>query len=135
VGTTVTYQITVKNNGPGVASGVKITSSLPTSLQFVSANPAAGSTGDVSVSGQNLVISLGTLAVGASVTFQVVVKVTAGGSLTAPAKVTSTTTDPVLSNNQAVVQATGVLPIVVSRPIVGFVPTLPKLPPVRARLR
>jgi hypothetical protein len=111
---------------------VVLTNTLPGNVQFVSARPAVGS-GSIAVNGKNLTVDVGTLTVGASATFLVVVKVTAVGGITSTAKVTSTTTDPNLSNNQAVVQALAGLPIVVSNPILAFLPALPPLPPVRVR--
>ena len=40
VGTTVTYTLTVSNNGPANAPGVAVTNALPAGMTFVSANPA-----------------------------------------------------------------------------------------------
>jgi uncharacterized repeat protein (TIGR01451 family)/fimbrial isopeptide formation D2 family protein len=43
VGDTVTFTITVSNNGPDIANNVALTDTLPAGLQFVAAKPSQGS--------------------------------------------------------------------------------------------
>ena len=43
VGDTITYTITLTNNGPDAATGVTVTDLLPAGLTFVSASPSQGS--------------------------------------------------------------------------------------------
>src|SRR6476646_6442344 len=42
VGDTVTFTVTVTNNGPDTATGVSMQDTLPAGLSFVSANPSQG---------------------------------------------------------------------------------------------
>ncbi len=42
VGATITYTVTLGNNGPDGATGVQVTDSLPAGLSFVSATPSQG---------------------------------------------------------------------------------------------
>ncbi|MFJ8230322.1 hypothetical protein ACIQ9E_10265 [Streptomyces sp. NPDC094448] len=99
-GQTFDYRVTVTNNGPSVARGVKITDTLPTALTYVSsADPscsAAGQTVDCS--------SAAALAVGASVSWTFRVRIdpgyTADGTaLRNTATASATTADPVPGNN------------------------------------
>ena len=41
VGDTITYTVTLTNNGPDAATGVQVTDLLPAGLTFVAATPAA----------------------------------------------------------------------------------------------
>lgn len=105
-GTTLTYTITVSNFGPSAATGVVLTEQLPAESKFVSYKtsngtctaPAPGATG-------TLTCQLGSLPVGSTST-DVVVKVVAPGStsVTNTATVTSTSNDPNLANNSAIVK-------------------------------
>src|SRR5262249_48589635 len=96
-GSPLTYTITVTNNGPSTATGVRLTDALPAATTFVSATPTLGScTGTSTVS-----CNIGTLANGASATVTIVVIPTIAGSISNTATVTSGTTDNTTSNNSA----------------------------------
>jgi uncharacterized repeat protein (TIGR01451 family) len=93
VGDNLTYTITVTNNGPDAAANVVVTDTLPSGVTFVSASP-----GCVHAAGV-VTCNLGTIAVGDSVTITIVVTVTAPGTISNTATVTSDTLDPNTANN------------------------------------
>jgi uncharacterized repeat protein (TIGR01451 family)/CSLREA domain-containing protein len=93
VGDNLTYTITVTNRGPDAATNVVVTDTLPSGVTFVSASP-----GCVHAAGV-VTCNLGTIAVGDSVTITIVVTVTAPGTISNTATVTSDTLDPNTANN------------------------------------
>jgi uncharacterized repeat protein (TIGR01451 family) len=102
VGQAMTYTLTVRNNGPGVATGVTVTDAVPTTrgtLESVSASQG-------SCSGTTrLTCALGTLNVGASATITLVVRTTSAGAMPNAADVTATERDPNVDNNTATIGA------------------------------
>ncbi len=94
-GDPLVYYLTVTNNGPRAAHDVVLVDSLASSVNFVSASIPCSHEGGVVTCG------LGTLESGQSVNLQVDVLTTAYGSIENSATVTSSTTDPVTSNNAA----------------------------------
>lgn len=98
VGENVTFTVTATNNGPANATGVEVTDGLPAGLTFVSATPS-GATTYAQATG---LWSIGSLAVGASATLQIVATVTEPGLVTNTATVSaSDQPDPVDGNNTA----------------------------------
>ena len=97
-GQTITYTLTVTNNGPSDASGVTVTDTLPSGVTFVSATPSQGT---ATGAGNTVTASLGNLADGASATITITgtVAATASGTLTNTATVSATETDSVSTNN------------------------------------
>jgi uncharacterized repeat protein (TIGR01451 family) len=94
LGSNVTYTLTIINEGPATATGVKVTDILPAGVTFVSA------TGGVTPIGGVLTFSIGSLAAGApAVTETIIVTATEAGDLTSTASVMANTTDPTLANN------------------------------------
>jgi uncharacterized repeat protein (TIGR01451 family) len=114
-GFNITYAITVSNLGPSAAANVVLSDPVPaaadtppdttfvsfaqnTGPMFTCSTPSGGGTGTVNC-------TLATLAAGATATFTLVVKVNAdvreGTTVTNKASVSSTTSDPNLSNNSA----------------------------------
>ncbi|MBB5871859.1 putative repeat protein (TIGR01451 family) [Allocatelliglobosispora scoriae] len=98
-GTTFSYQLTITNNGPSTAAGVKATDALPTPLTFVSSADGCTAAGQTVTCGPQA-----TLAVGASKSWTFVVKLDAGytgdgSDLGNVAVAGSTTADPSPSNN------------------------------------
>jgi uncharacterized repeat protein (TIGR01451 family)/fimbrial isopeptide formation D2 family protein len=69
-GGTITYTVTVTNNGPNTANAVQVTDTIPNGTTV-----AAGTTAGFTQAGQVLTWNVGTLANGASQTFTVVVTV------------------------------------------------------------
>src|SRR5262249_4740350 len=102
-GSNITYAVVVKNSGAATATTVVFSEPIPANTTFVSATPPAGWTCSV-VTG-TLSCSTPTLAPGATVSFSVVLKVTAGTAagtvITDVASVDSSTTDPNPNNNSA----------------------------------
>jgi uncharacterized repeat protein (TIGR01451 family) len=97
VGANATFTITVKNNGPGTASGVSLVDTLPAGLTLVSATPSQGSCTPTAP----LTCSLGTLASGASATISIVARATQAGTLVNRASVTANEPETNLTNNTA----------------------------------
>ncbi|MDR6969268.1 putative repeat protein (TIGR01451 family), partial [Flavobacterium arsenatis] len=106
-GTSVVYTVTVKNNGPEVATGVQVTY---TNLNAIGGGGASSSWSGNGSSGTNptfdnaiFVNTIPTLAVGETVVYTVTVNLPAWvvGALQTVANVTTTSTDPNTTNNQA----------------------------------
>ena len=98
-GEVVTYVLKVKNAGPSLAVGVRVTDTLPPATSFVRADPApTGSLG-------SLVWDLGQMAVGESQSIEVVIlteNTLADGTLLRNlAVVGAETVDPVSENNES----------------------------------
>jgi uncharacterized repeat protein (TIGR01451 family) len=111
VGGLITYTIVVNNAGPNSAQGVTVRDTLPTEVNFVSANSTQGT---CTATGQ-VVCSIGTLASGASATVTISVTTTSGGVVTNTASVGSNTTDPDLTNNSSTATTTVLAPDIAIR--------------------
>jgi uncharacterized repeat protein (TIGR01451 family) len=102
-GSSITYTITVTNNGPGAANDVIVTDALPASLRFQSIAPAATFNCTTPAVGTNGSITCigGPLASGAVATFTLVTTVAPGatGSVTNSASASTSDTDPVAGNS------------------------------------
>ena len=96
VGQNLSYTLTVTNLGPGSASGVMLTDTLPASVTFVSASP-----GCINLGGK-VVCNVGTLPSGGGSNFTVVVTPTAAGLITSTLTVTSSSPDFNAANNTAI---------------------------------
>lgn len=97
VGNQVTFRVNAVNNGPGLASAVRITDLLPTGLQFVSANASVGTYNQTSG-----IWSIGNVVSGAApATLTVTATVTTGGALTNAATVTNVAQVDTNSTNDA----------------------------------
>ncbi len=83
-GSTVTFTLTLTNDGPEAAPGVEVTGPLPAGLAFVSATPSQGSYDDATG-----IWDVGTVASGASPTLDIAATVTGTGTLTHAAEVTA----------------------------------------------
>lgn len=94
-GETLTYTLTITNNGPSTAQSLVVSDTLPVSVTFVSAQPAAAQ------NGQTLTWNFASLANGATQPITVVVNVngSARGTLTNTATVTASTADLSPGNN------------------------------------
>jgi uncharacterized repeat protein (TIGR01451 family) len=112
VGSLVTYTVTVRNNGPQIATNVKIVDVLPPTLTFVS-----GSGGCV-LADATVTCALKRLAAGGVATVQIVVTVTAAGPIADQIGATSDLPDGSGGNNAATVTIT-------ASPVSATVPTLP----------
>ena len=100
-GTSVSYALTVRNNGPSDAAGVVVSDPAVAGLSILS---AASSQGTCTVSAGSVSCPIGSLVANGSVTVTVQAQVsstTSPGTLNNTASVTSTTADPVGGNNSA----------------------------------
>ena len=93
VGQELTYTLTTTNNGPGDATGVMLTDSLPANVTFQSA-----SSGCVHATGA-VTCSLGDLANGATATVEIRVTPQSEGTITDTASVEGDQTDPDAADN------------------------------------
>ncbi|MDQ2700369.1 MAG: DUF11 domain-containing protein, partial [Actinomycetota bacterium] len=97
-GDTVTYKVTVKNNGPSNATGVALYDALPTGLTDVTTDKPVG---DCPVAAGAITCAVGNLANGASFTVTVTGTVKTGQSeLVNTASATGNESDPNPGNNQ-----------------------------------
>jgi uncharacterized repeat protein (TIGR01451 family) len=116
VGSTQAYTFTVTNGGPDGATAVQFNAAVPAGMTLVSATSSVGSCTANTGTGQ-VTCSLGNLASGATATVRVTVRATQVGAKSLVANVSSTTPDPIASNNSAtqsvtVTQAKLYLPLV-----------------------
>jgi uncharacterized repeat protein (TIGR01451 family) len=97
-GENLTYTLTVTNVGPGIGTAVIATDTLPAGVTLVSSTPSVGTCTSV---GQDLTCALGTLAVGAIATVNIVATSPPAGvtSITNTSAVTTTAVDSNLANN------------------------------------
>jgi uncharacterized repeat protein (TIGR01451 family) len=95
-GDTLTYTLTITNNGPSEATGVTLADILPNSVTFGSATPSQGSCSKLD---GTVTCSLGTLANGASLTVTIVVTPTQVGLITNAANVMGNEGDPDTADN------------------------------------
>ncbi len=104
-GDTLTYTVTVNNNGPSNASNVLLSDPLPAGTSFVSEVQTIGPIFTLSAPGGNIADTVSILATGASATFAVMVRVNnpspPGTIVTNTANVSSGTPDPNLANNSS----------------------------------
>jgi uncharacterized repeat protein (TIGR01451 family) len=98
----LTYSITVTNIGPNAAQGVSLAATLADSVTYQATTTSAGSCTGTS----QVICSLGSMASGATVTVQVVGTALAPGSTESTAIVSSTSYDPVQTNNIATAATT-----------------------------
>jgi uncharacterized repeat protein (TIGR01451 family) len=102
VGQTVTFTVTLTNNGPSTATGVQVTDLLPAGLTFVSSTPSQGTY--VNTTG---IWTVGTVAVAAAPTLQIQATVASPNAQTNTATITAADQfDPNPNNNQASITVT-----------------------------
>jgi uncharacterized repeat protein (TIGR01451 family) len=95
-GQNLTYAIKLTNAGPDAASNAKIISPLPQNTSYVSSNTTLGT---CAVATGTLTCNVGTLAVNASASVNLVVTSKVAGTITNSASATATESDPDTSNN------------------------------------
>ena len=99
VGQSLTYAITVVNNGLPTAPGVIVADTLPAGVIFTAAIPSQGSCG--AVVGQAFTCALGALAVGASASITITVVPNTAGTIVDTATVAALMADTNAANNTA----------------------------------
>jgi uncharacterized repeat protein (TIGR01451 family) len=97
VNQSVTYAVTVTNNGPAQATSVALTNTLPAGVTFGSANASQGACSGTST----VACNLGTLTSGAQATATIVVTTTQAGTVTNTVSVSGSPSDSNLANNTA----------------------------------
>lgn len=107
------YTVTVKNNGPSPATGVKLRDVLPVGLTFVSATPSRGTCTNTS---GTLSCDLGAMTLNQQITVEVNVTPTNAGKITHTVSVSSTDPDSTSANNEAKLETTiSTLPSIAGR--------------------
>jgi uncharacterized repeat protein (TIGR01451 family) len=101
-GTELTYTIQVSNGGPSIATMVTISDTIPVEVDFLYASP--GCTFDPQFN--QVLCSIGTMAIADTETVQIVVSPQQDGDITNSARVSSAVEDPYLADNKAVVITT-----------------------------
>ncbi|MCC7327773.1 MAG: DUF11 domain-containing protein [Burkholderiales bacterium] len=107
IGSSVTFTVTVTNNGPSSAANVQVTDVLPAGYVFVSAAPSIGSYD----SGTGVWSGIGTLASGGSATMTITATVQPTGPYLNTATGTTSTADTNPNNNSA---GAGISPVAVA---------------------
>jgi uncharacterized repeat protein (TIGR01451 family) len=98
-GTAVTYTLTVRNLGPGDATGVVVSETLAGPGTVLSATGPAGS---CAVTASGATCPVGSLGTGATETVTVTVRADGPGTITASAHVDGDQRDPIKTNDEAV---------------------------------
>ena len=121
VGSELTYDVNVKNNGAATAGGVTLADNLPDGVSLNSVTPSQGT---CSPSGQTISCQLGTLGPGDAADVQVKVTPQAGGTITNVASVTSNEEDANVADNIAREDTTVIARYVRPRGATPFVASL-----------
>ncbi|MEO8379317.1 MAG: IPTL-CTERM sorting domain-containing protein [Acidobacteriota bacterium] len=112
VGSTISYTLTVTNNGPATATNVEITDPIPFGTEFVSASS------DCTASPVTVTCTRPSLANGASRVFNITLRATEEGSVQNIAVADSDQLDPVAGNSVATAA-----PVTVTAPAAESIPT------------
>jgi len=97
VGNTLTYTITVRNNGPSAATGVTAVDTIPD--KQASYQSATASQGTCSLSGKKVTCSIGTLASGSTATITLKLTAIKDGKANNQVSVSANENDPTGNNN------------------------------------
>lgn len=101
-GQRLTYRVTARNNGPGSASDVGITATLPAGATLVSAAPSQGTCSGT----QTLACALGALGKGASATVDIVLTAPQSGVIAIPIGIGARQADPNMGNQRIELRTT-----------------------------
>ncbi len=102
-GAVFTYTVRIDNNGPGAATGVMLSDTLPAGATFVGATPTQGT---CTQSGGVVTCNIGAVAFLGSATVSVQVRLPAAGVYTNHATATASTSDPNTTNNLDITEDT-----------------------------
>lgn len=111
VGSNLTFQVSIGNVGPAIATAVTVTNAFSVPVEFVSAVSTRGSC--VNNSG-TINCSIGDLGVGSNATITVIVRPLQGGSLSSSFGIQAAQPDPNTGNNLAASVTTVELPPVIT---------------------
>jgi uncharacterized repeat protein (TIGR01451 family) len=111
-GSPLTNNITIANFGPDTATGVVLSNTMPSGVQFVSASLSQGNL--TSTGGGQVTCNLGSLAAGASANVTIVTMPSLAGSLLNSVNVTANEEDLVPANNSAQATTTVTVPATLS---------------------
>ncbi len=106
VGDNISFALALSNNGPGSATGVTVTDTLPAGLTYVSNDCGAV------FASPTLTWTLGALAVSASTTCNLTATVNQPGTITNVATATANESDPVSANNSSTSAVTAQLRVI-----------------------
>jgi uncharacterized repeat protein (TIGR01451 family) len=120
VGGDISFAMAVTNNGPGAASGVQVSDTLPAGLELVSISASQGSCGGTTC-------SLGSIAENGSATVSLVARATVTGHFVNTASVSQSAVDPLPTNgtSQAAVNVSAGEPPSLPPPTPGEVNVTP----------
>lgn len=122
-GVPIVYQISVANAGPSDAQSVSLTDVLPAGTTFFSQHQLSGPAFTLGNTTTSIDDTIGTLAAGASATFQIMVSTSSsiapGTTLSNTATVSASTPDPNTGNNSSTVDTVASPPVPVLSPL-GF---------------
>ncbi|HKQ39755.1 MAG TPA: PA14 domain-containing protein [Verrucomicrobiae bacterium] len=113
VGSSVTYTVTVANNGPNAANLVTVTDPIVAGMTHVSSSASQGS---CALASGVVTCNLGSIASGSSATITLVATMNTAGAKVNAATVVSSTSDPVAGNNSASATVNGFTPPQISSP-------------------
>jgi uncharacterized repeat protein (TIGR01451 family) len=102
-GSTLTYTVTLVNNGPSPATAITVTNALPFSVQIQSVTVSQGTTNTL---GNVVFWDVSRLAMGATATATITVRPTVEGLITATSTASAAEFDPVTANNTATITTT-----------------------------
>lgn len=109
-GNTITYTVTLSNNGPDAAPFATLADALPAGLTFVSQQQTGGPTFTLNNTGNTINNSIASLASGASASFEITATLatdaTPGSTLSNTASGSLSIADPVPGNNSATATST-----------------------------
>lgn len=96
-GSTLTYTLVLRNDGPASSDGVKVTDTLPSAVSLLSATTTKGTCTGTTVA----TCTIGSMLAGETVTIKLATRARTTGTVTNTASVTATTADPATTNNSA----------------------------------
>jgi uncharacterized repeat protein (TIGR01451 family) len=134
VGAPIHVLLIVRSDGPGPATGVVVTDTLPPNTLFVSATPSQGS---CTPAGSTVTCALGNMAVGAIVNIRMVLQVTpaaAGTTLVNTATVAANEFDIDPTDNTTTATVFVVPPVATEGPAVATATVVPSVTPAPLRL-
>ncbi|MBO9152171.1 Calx-beta domain-containing protein [Chitinophaga sp. GCM10012297] len=104
LGQELTYRISIRNIGNGIAGGAAVTDTLPVQLGLPGMTNASRGQVNVATANRVVVWTIGDMQPGATAQLEIRCRITEGGAMVAGAEAVSGSTDPDLTNNKAVMR-------------------------------